>query len=317
MNQNQKKLCIYHKNCLDGFASAFILGKFFGFDAVEFMAREYHDPIPDITGRDVYVVDFSYKPEVLLPVLATAKSVVMLDHHDGAATDWGLNWANPPQIALAAGHTNFVQVIDVEKSGVGVVWDFFYNSEPEQPYNELPFLLQIVQDYDLYKFNFLNTRQIQAALISTRMIVDQDFEAFQNHIDAFDDFGNTDQTRLIEQGNVVLEAQEVWCRQFVERTQGTILMGGYQVPIANVPYDLRNIAGEMMYDDVPFSVTYEDRLGEGIRKFSLRSRRDTGLNVIEIVKPFGGSGHPHAAGFTLPLTQKPSNEATITDLLNF
>ena len=41
---------------------------------------------------------------------------------------------------------------------------------------------------------------------------------------------------------------------------------------------------------------------QNIRIFSLRSTED-GLDVSEIASKFGGGGHKHAAGFSVPLEE--------------
>ena len=55
-----KILCIYHGNCADGFGAAWAVRKRFG-DEVEFHAGVYQTEPPDVSGRDVVMVDFSYK----------------------------------------------------------------------------------------------------------------------------------------------------------------------------------------------------------------------------------------------------------------
>lgn len=61
MNQ---ALCIYHGNCADGFTSAWIVRKALG-GKVDFHPGVYQEPPPDVAGRDVFIVDFSYKRKVL------------------------------------------------------------------------------------------------------------------------------------------------------------------------------------------------------------------------------------------------------------
>ena len=60
-------LCIYHGNCADGFTSAWIVRAYFlqRRIKVDFHAGIYQDPPPDVAGRDVLLVDFSYKQAVL------------------------------------------------------------------------------------------------------------------------------------------------------------------------------------------------------------------------------------------------------------
>src|SRR4051812_40261454 len=95
-----KPLCIYHGNCADGFASAWVVRKAntaeilnnegyptWQGDEMQFHAGVYQNPPPDVTGRHVIMVDFSYKRPVLLEMAAKAESILILDHHKTAAED--------------------------------------------------------------------------------------------------------------------------------------------------------------------------------------------------------------------------------------
>lgn len=300
MVQN-KTLVLYHANCLDGFASAWIVGNWFGFGNVEMQAVEYGQPVPDITNRDVYIVDFSYPPAVLLPVLHTSKCVIMLDHHKGAADMWNGNWA----MAFAGEEEQFaklVTVFDKSKSGVGVVWDFFHSNLDEAENYPLPKLLQYVQDYDLYKHVYPESRLIQAALMNGRLAQKDAHANFQYFGDQVQNFDKNQGQALLEMGTVILESHRHLAQALLKRNSMVVSFMGVNVPLANIPYELRDIAGEIMYEDQPFSVTYEDRHAEGIRKFSLRSCPFRGADVLVIAEAMGGSGHEHSAGFVLPLT---------------
>ena len=81
-----KILCIYHGNCADGFGAAWVVRKALG-DDVEFFPGVYQSEPPDVTGRDVVMVDFSYKRDVLLDMAAEADSIVIIDHHKTAQED--------------------------------------------------------------------------------------------------------------------------------------------------------------------------------------------------------------------------------------
>jgi len=60
-----KRLVIYHANCIDGYTSAWAAWRKYGDDA-EYLPASYGDPAPDVTGRWVLVVDFSYPRDVML-----------------------------------------------------------------------------------------------------------------------------------------------------------------------------------------------------------------------------------------------------------
>jgi uncharacterized protein len=57
--------------------------------------------------------------------------------------------------------------------------------------------------------------------------------------------------------------------------------------------------GERLSPHHPFCIIWHDR--DGRRFFSMRSRED-GADVGAIAASFGGGGHTHAAGFSIPLS---------------
>ena len=57
-------LCIYHGNCADGFGAACVVRHALG-PQVTFHAGHYGAPPPDVTGKHVILVDFSYPRDVL------------------------------------------------------------------------------------------------------------------------------------------------------------------------------------------------------------------------------------------------------------
>ena len=75
-----------------------------------------------------------------------------------------------------------------------------------------------------------------------------------------------------------------------------MLIGSYEVPVANLPYTLTSDAGHKLAAGKPFAACYWDT-PKG-RVFSLRST-DEGMDVSEIAKLYGGGGHRNAAGFTV------------------
>ena len=72
-------MCIYHGNCADGFGAAWVVRKALG--EIDFHGAKYQEPPPDVTGKDVVMVDFSYKRPVLLEMAEKANSILILDHH--------------------------------------------------------------------------------------------------------------------------------------------------------------------------------------------------------------------------------------------
>ena len=86
-------LVIYHGgSCPDGFAAALAAWLFFGGKG-QFLALDHGDVksaedlfrLADPTGRAVYIVDFSFAPEIMRAIDVAAAKLVMLDHHKSAA----------------------------------------------------------------------------------------------------------------------------------------------------------------------------------------------------------------------------------------
>ena len=84
-----KDLVIYHSNCADGFGAAWVFWNMKDKEGMEFdfFPGVYNKPPPDVKDRTVYLVDFSYKKEVILKMLEEAARIVLIDHHKTAIED--------------------------------------------------------------------------------------------------------------------------------------------------------------------------------------------------------------------------------------
>src|SRR4051812_40401811 len=85
-NPATRPLVIYHAGCKDGWTAAWIAHNAFEGDCDLVSAHHGHPP-PDVAGRDVYVLDFSYKRPVMQDLLASAARVCVLDHHKTAQAE--------------------------------------------------------------------------------------------------------------------------------------------------------------------------------------------------------------------------------------
>jgi hypothetical protein len=271
-----KTLCIYHGNCADGFGAAWVVRKALGAEYVDFHAGVYQNPPPDVTGRDVILVDFSYKRAVLEQMRDAAKSVLVLDHHKTAAEDLG-------DLPLPAYRdtAKMTALFDMERSGAGIAWDYFFYDEPR------PKLIDHIEDRDLWRFKLHGTREIQANVFSHPY----DF-------DVWDVLMASDPNTLFLEGEAIERKHHKDIAELTKVVTRPMKIGGHTVPMANLPYTLTSDAGHLLCgDEHPFAGCYWDT-PEG-RVFSLRSR-DNGADVGEVAKLYGGGGHAHASGFRIP-----------------
>nr|ELU0814629.1 phosphohydrolase [Pseudomonas putida] len=293
-------MCIYHGNCADGFGAAWVVRKALG-DQVDFVAGVYgHEP-PDVTDKDVIIVDFSYKYDVLARISWKARSIIVLDHHKSAAEDLAkfppfhagvrldgrhadgstaLGWESAHTFMYSQNSPAIACCFDMNRSGAMLAWDHFF------PGKEPPMLLRHIEDRDLWLFQLDGTREIQANLFS----YPYDFEVWDKLMAA-------DMETLRSDGAAIERKHHKDIAELVAVMKRRLVIGGHDVPAASLPYTLTSDAGHLMAQGEPFAACYWDT-PDG-RVFSLRST-DEGLDVSEIAKQYGGGGHRNASGFRVP-----------------
>lgn len=292
-------ICIYHGNCADGFTAAWAVWKRFG-DAVQYVPGVYGAPPPDVTGKNVVLVDFSYKFDVLRQMGATAKSLLVLDHHKTAEAELRLlptvtslgEFSEIEGMCAFNGTPHWAALFDMDRSGAGIAWDFFH------PDDARPQLIAYVQDRDLWKFELPNSRAVNAFVFA--------------HEYTFENWERLYQTPfrdIVTAGEAIEKKHHKDIAELVKAGRRTMVIGGHTVPVANLPYTLTSDAGHLMCAPVdqsllgiwipPFAACYWDTPAG--RVFSLRSDdRWGGEDVSLIAKAYGGGGHKNAAGFTMP-----------------
>ena len=264
-------LCIYHANCLDGFASFMAAVTYFGPNNLSGFPASYGEepPIGLCRDRDVYIVDFSYSRHELLQISATCNKLVVLDHHASAQRE-------------LSGHfpANVYVKFDMNRSGAGIAWNYFHK-EP------MPEVFQHVQDRDLWKFELPNTKEVCAALFSRPMTVTE----WLKFVDA-----SVPVTDLFIEGTALRREHEKRCYMLCEMAQ-TIEVAGVYVPAVNAPSWYASDVGNMLSERAAFALVYG---WDGKRyRCSLRSAKVGGADVSRIAEQFGGGGHKNAAGFSV------------------
>lgn len=260
---------IYHANCADGFAAAWCFWRQMK-DRAEYIPGRYGEEPPDLTGADVYLVDFSYKRATMERVVAQAHLVWLIDHHVSAIED----------LDGLAGLRTFT---NVGKSGATLAWDFLNPFEPRPP------LLGHIEDRDLWRFQLPHTREIQADLFSRPY-----------SFEVWDELMNGDATalmRMTANGAAIERKHHKDVAELVAVCRRRMTIAGFDVPAASLPYTLSSDAGHLMAQGEHFAACYWDT--DTHRHFSLRST-DEGMNVAGIAQQYGGGGHMHAAGFRVP-----------------
>lgn len=278
---NIPNTCIYHGNCADGFGAAWVFKRHSSMEFNFYAARYQQEPPWElIDGRNVYLVDFSYKLPVMLQILERAKHVVLIDHHKSALED--LN-----DIMLS--DRRLAHKCSLDHSGAMLAWKYWKGSA------EPPALIRHIEDRDLWRFALPNTKEIQAAVFS----YPYDFEVWDKLMEMHPD-------DIAAEGEAILRKHLKDVRELIEGYAFMRALDGHLVPWLNCPYFHSSDAGHYLCENSSsgrgmFAVCYYD--GPDGRNFSLRSGPD-GMDVSAIAVKFGGGGHFHAAGFHVPFTHE-------------
>ncbi len=277
------KLVIYHANCYDGVTAAWVC--FRALDAafegmtptVEYYPCNYSDPPPDVKGKDVIIVDFSFKRSILEQIRKDAKSLVILDHHKTAQDDLK-DFPNA--------------IFDMNRSGAGIAWDYFFPNTPR------PDLVNYIEDRDLWKFALPFSKEINAWIQSFDINLNTWITQVSQQIKITEVVGIEP---IVEQGESLLRLQNKLVKQICYNARLKRIgkkeefIGPYvqtSILMSEVcDYLIKNYPG-----NYPFSF-YSFQRKDGKYQYGLRSRSDFDVSII--AKEYGGGGHKQAAGFEL------------------
>lgn len=273
-----KSLCIYHGFCDDGFAAAWCVRR--AIPDAEFYPGVYQQEPPDVTDRDVVLVDFSYPRPVLLRMAERARSVLVLDHHKTAAEDLaGFPEPEPFGTWLDA-PPSVVALFDMGRSGAGLTWDYLNRGRPR------PRFLDYIEDRDLWR------RQLPGGDLFTIAL-----RSYPQDFQVWDELVAAGPAPLIAEGRSIHRYYRLRVEE-IKRSAYKSQMCSYGCWVANAPYFAASeVAGELCERPGGFFGACYFEVGKGRWQYSLRSRGD--FDVSEIAKVFGGGGHKNAAGFTV------------------
>lgn len=146
---------IYHADCTDGFGAAYAAWRLLGNRSEYYACKHGMDP-PDVKGKNVIILDFSFDNATTKSMILDANSLLVIDHHKSAMVELH-------DIA----NTHF----DMTKSGAMLSWDFFH------PGKEPPKFIQYIQDRDLWKWELPYSKEFSAAFDMVPFSFD-DFDKF-------------------------------------------------------------------------------------------------------------------------------------------
>ena len=137
----KKIIIIYHKDCPDGFSSAWVVWKKFRNSAEYIGVDPKHLPEKLPKNKEVFAIDTSFSPKNLNKLIDRGNNVTVIDHHPSEEND----------VKLAPKF-----LFNLKHSGAVLTWQFFHKEKP------LPRLLKNIEDMDLWRFKVSHTKEISA-----------------------------------------------------------------------------------------------------------------------------------------------------------
>jgi len=302
-------LIISHKSCPDGFCAAFIARK--KYPSAEMLPLNHGDPLPleKVQGKDVLVLDFSWKNrEENRAVAAASKSIWILDHH---------------KTSLAACEGLPYATFDMSRSGAGLTWDYLFGKDSPRAvdagtlsvtdmykYNLIlqemirPWYVNYIEDYDLWNHKLICTKEVNAFLHS----LNYDFAEWEE-LDKITFFDAADRGKYVVRNN---ERRVKLALQQAFEGRLTINQGfdpeafscDYSVKIVNTQYtDASEVGAALVESGADIGLTWFER-GDGMIQFSFRSLKGGPVDVSKIaalIAPGVGGGHQSASGAPLSI----------------
>lgn len=272
METNKKILVLYHGNCMDGFAGAWIAWKKFG-DTADYLAQE-RTSIPEVEifqDKEVYIIDYSFSKEQLLSFEKVAKKFVCIDHHISAKE---------------AVESLKEHMFDTAHSGSYLAWKYFF------PELAVPRLVEYISDSDTWTHKLDNYEDIDAYIYresekSSEFLYFEDLNKELSTEEGFERAKNI--------GKLFREAHEKRVSFYEEKAE-MVNFEGYDVYASNAPRDIRSELGHRLAKKTGlFSIIYTYE--QGLWKCSLRGVKD--FDVSKLAVKHGGGGHKNAAGFAI------------------
>lgn len=272
MSETSETLVIYHGDCLDGLGAAWSAFCKLGHQ-VRYIPARYGDELPDFEpGAVLYILDFSYSPQLLVDASAKAGRIILIDHHMTAmeqCNDFFSARPVPENLSV-----NF----DLSRSGCILTWQYFFHDlKPPQ-------ILLHIEDRDLWRFKLDGTREITSALYERTPIT-------------FAEIGALDLAELLAVGRIQVKQFTNMVQRLAKSAHNVSVAG--QIGLAvNAPSLFSSDLGHVLAEKSgTFGMTYQYDGRKQQWNFSLRSIGD--YDVGHLAQSFGGGGHRNAAGFAL------------------
>ncbi len=302
------RLYIIHHDDHDGHVGAAIAVSVnkHAYLSIHCLATNYGKPIPfDVEALkaedSVYIIDFSYKKEILEDINKRVKFLVVLDHHESMREEIsGLPYV----------------VFDTTRSGAKLAWDYFTDGY----FGDNP-VVDIVDAYDLWNKNFqmehrgsvLKWREVVAYHIGTYEH-QKDIEYWKNQLAKFDIDAAALNQGAAAYSDILAVAENAKHSALSRRVLGGTTFRGM---IFNGKRESVSLVSDaLIYNidtqEINFEITFcyfsvDDEPGKMIVSIRSAVGRESLVTAMAVAVKLGGGGHKHASGVKLDYTGEPED----------
>ncbi|MBI2024568.1 MAG: hypothetical protein HYT03_00540 [Candidatus Harrisonbacteria bacterium] len=268
---SKKIVILYHGECMDGTGGGWAAWKKFG-NKADYYGLKHGDSLPSgLKGKEIYVVDFSFKEPLMQKIVRENKKVIALDHHVSAKK------------STKMAHE---YVYELNKSGAMIAWQYFH------PNKKVPRLTRHIQDLDLWKFKVPGTKELTAYV----QMIDLNFKNFDK---IARDLENSKRRRsYFEKGGLLLRYEKEMIERLLKGAE-TVKFAGRKILAVNSPVLHSEVGAELVKKKPPIALVWSEK--SGALRISLRSNGK--VDVSKIAARYGGGGHKPAAGFSFPINK--------------
>lgn len=283
----------YHANCIDGFTSAWVVNNYLkdiGFELVLFPMSYTKESEAALLEKlhttphvvDLYIVDFSLTSDAIVKISNEFPWVVgyIYDHHKTAFERYVPGMAVKEDSTWSGSRGNFQVVLDNRECGASLVFKRLFPSLPE------PKLISYVKDYDLWKFEYPETKAVNkylSSIIKCLGMWDSLNKAMYTNLDY-----------IVAKGNDLLADHDKKVKDYAA-TAYPIILCGLQGLATQCPREFINDVGhELAVRSTLFGAVLNLDVENLKIKLSLRSAG--AVDVSSIASRYGGGGHKGAAG---------------------
>ena len=285
---------IYHKNSLDGFTSyvLFTKTKNIDKDPIVYPDTPYSIEVPsNLKGKNVIIIDVSYKIEILNKIVKLANNVLFIDHHI----------TNIDEIQkLEKKNLKLKIIYDEKECASTLVWDTFFKKQKR------PEFIKYIKDNDIGEWKYKNTIPFITALKIKYKTYPNKYKNWYdllekknvNKLIKFGDIYNEYHKHIIDFHVKIHVMRDFPSTRLSSKYNLGLKEGQYKVCIANnnslYKYDLMSELLNTVKCD--FVILWYYIMDDNKYIFSLRSND---VDVGSIAKKFGGGGHKNVAAFSL------------------